>query len=477
LYFKRTKVVQNMISEKFKTYASLSALCLSVLLSSLSTSIANVALPNLAQSFHASMQEVQWVVLAYLLAITTLIVSAGRLGDLIGRRRLLLSGLICFAIASGLCAIATDLWFLIAARALQGAGAATMMALAMAMVTETLPKERTGSAMGLLGSMSAIGTALGPTLGGFLISSFAWQAIFAVTIPFALLTCLLVYRYLPLDLPLDSLAKNQSPPAFDYVGSLLLAGSLGIYSLAMTLGRGHLDKLNVILLFVALIVFALFVRWQSQIATPLIHLKLFRQWELSSGFVMSILVTTVVMATLVVGPFYLAAAFNLDTMQIGVVMSSGPIVAGLTGLPAGRLVDRFGAANLCRSGLVVMLVGSAALAMLAGYFGLVAYILPLVLITAGYALFQTANNTAMMQSIVPGQRGLIAGVLNLARNLGLITGASLMGNLFAAGSVNHIATPDPIRGLQITFAVATGLIILALLLGPLGRLWRTKLSH
>jgi EmrB/QacA subfamily drug resistance transporter len=459
-----------MTSENIKTYANFVALSLSILLSSLSTSIANVALPDLAHSFHASMQEVQWVVLAYLLAITALIVSAGHLGDLIGRRRLLLSGLIVFAIASGLCALAADLWFLIAARALQGAGAAIMMALAMAMVTETLPKEKTGRAMGLLGSMSAIGTALGPALGGFLIGNFAWQAIFLITIPCALLTCLLVYRFLPID----RFPANQARMAFDYVGSLLLVCSLGTYALAMTLGRGNFKSLNAVLLLLSFIGFILFIRSQRRVATPLVHLNLFRRYALSSGFAMSALVTTVVMATLVVGPFYLAAALKLDTTQIGVVMSLGPIVAALIGLPAGRLSDHFGATKMCRTGLAVMLVGSSAMAIWSGRFGLVAYMLPLVLITAGYALFQAANNTAVMQNIAHGQRGLIAGLLNLARNLGLITGASLMGSLFAASSASHTASPDVISGLRVTFVVAAGLILLALVVEWHGRRWRTK---
>src|SRR5947208_11166776 len=120
---------------------ALASLSLSMLLSALGTSIANVGLPTLAQAFDASFQEVQWVVLAYLLAITTLIVSVGRLGDIIGRRRLLLAGIFLFTVASALCGVAPSLWFLVAARAVQGLGAAVMMALTLALVSETVPKE------------------------------------------------------------------------------------------------------------------------------------------------------------------------------------------------------------------------------------------------------------------------------------------------------------------------------------------------
>src|SRR5882757_3137985 len=173
---------------------ALASLSLSMLLSSLGTSIANVGLPTLARAFDASFQQVQWIVLAYLLAITTLIVSVGKLGDIAGRRRLLLAGIVLFTLASVLCGLAPTLWLLTAARAAQGLGAAIMMALAMAFVGETVSKERTGSAMGLLGTMSAIGTALGPSLGGVLIAGPGWRAIFLVSVPLGILAFLLAHQ-------------------------------------------------------------------------------------------------------------------------------------------------------------------------------------------------------------------------------------------------------------------------------------------
>ena len=155
---------------------ALASLSLSMLLSSLGTSIANVGLPTLAQVFNATFQDAQWIVLAYLLAITTLIVSVGRFGDLTGRRRLLLTGIGLFTLASALCGLAPTLWMLIGARALQGLGAAIMMALTMAFVGETVTNAKTGSAMGLLGTMSAIGTAMGPSLGGLLIDCLLYTS-------------------------------------------------------------------------------------------------------------------------------------------------------------------------------------------------------------------------------------------------------------------------------------------------------------
>ncbi len=158
---------------------------------------------------------------------------------------------------------------------------------------------------------------------------------------------------------------------------------------------------------------------------------------LRASLAMSPLVSTVMMATLVVGPFYLSGALGLDAALVGIVMSVGPLVAALTGVPAGRLADRFGARRMTLVGLVGMAAGCFLLSMMPATLGIPGYIAPIVVITAGYALFQTANNTAVMTDVRPDQRGVISGMLNLARNLGLITGASVMGAVFALASATR----------------------------------------
>jgi EmrB/QacA subfamily drug resistance transporter len=441
---------------------ALLSLSLSMLLSSLGTSIANVGLPTLAEVFDASFQQVQWIVLAYLLAITTLIVSVGRLGDLIGRRRLLLFGIGLFTLASALCGLAPTLDLLIGARALQGLGAAIMMALTLAFVGETVSKEKTGSAMGLLGTMSAIGTAMGPSLGGVLIATFGWQAIFLITVPLGLLTLLLAHRYLPVD------RQTAKRAVFDPLGTLVLALTLGAYALAMTLGRGHFGTLNIALLLAACVGVGVFVWVEDRVAAPLIRLAMFRDPQLSGSLVMSLLVTTVLMTTLVVGPFYLSQALGLNAIGVGLVMSVGPLVAALTGVPAGRIADRFGARRMTFAGLIAIALGCFLLSVLPSSYGIGGYIAPMVVITLGYAVFQTANNTAVMADVQAEQRGVVSGLLNLSRNLGLITGASVLGAVFAMASATvdlSTAQPDAIAsGMRMTFTVALGLIGMACLI-------------
>jgi EmrB/QacA subfamily drug resistance transporter len=445
---------------------ALAGLSLAMLLSSLGTSIANVGLPTLAEAFTAAFQEIQWVVLAYLLSLTALIVSAGRLGDLIGRRQLLLAGILLFTTASVLCGFASSLWLLIAARAAQGVGAAIMMVLTMALVGETVPKARTGRALGLLGTMSALGTALGPSLGGVLIAGAGWRALFLVTGPLGLVAFLLARRTLPADRRNPQTTRTGT--GFDATGTLLLALTLSAYALAVTMGRGHFGPLNLVLLLAAVVGAILFVLTETRAASPLIRLALFRDPVLSTSLAMSALVSTVLMATLVVGPFYLSRGLGLEAASVGLVLSVGPLVAALTGVPAGRLVDHFGAPRLTLIGLGGIAVGALLLSLLPATFGLSGYLAPLVVITAGYGLFQTANNTTVMTGIRPDQRGVISGLLNLSRNLGLITGASVMGAVFAFGSATtDLATASPeavATGMRTTFAVATMLIAVALAL-------------
>ncbi|WP_330215998.1 MFS transporter [Pseudomonas sp. AM8] len=376
----------------------LASLSLSMLLAALGTSIANVGLPSLVQAFDASFHAVQWVVLAYLMAITAVIVMAGRMGDRLGRRRLLLAGLLLFALGSGLCAGAPSLGWLIAARLLQGLGAASMMAMALGMVGDTVPKERTGRVMGLLGTMSAVGTAMGPAAGGLLLSVWGWRALFLVGMPLGLLTASLAWRYLPVD-------RRQ-------------AGS------------------------------------PSSVWSPL------KEAPLRTSLAMSALVAAVIMATFVVGPFYLSKGLGLDPQWMGLAMAVGPCVAALSGVPAGRLTDRQGWRLMTFAGLGILFCGALLLSLASG---LIAYLGGLVILTTGYSLFQAANNTAVMCDVDGARRGTVAGLLNLSRNIGLIFGTSALGAVFAW------ATPDVTRanaqsvtsGLHATFTVAVGLILLA----------------
>ncbi|UCI24752.1 MFS transporter [Mesorhizobium sp. B2-8-5] len=470
---------------------ALASLSLAMLVSSLGTSIANVALPTLSVAFAASFAAVQWVVLAYLLAITVLIVIVGRLGDLVGRRPLLIVGLALFSAASFAAALAPSLAFLIGARAVQGLGAAVMMALTMAFVGETVPKERTGSAMGLLGTMSAVGTALGPSLGGVLIAILGWRSIFLVNAGLGAVALLAAWRFLPAAMPASEAAGivRRAMPAgivrratgvhgeargrFDMLGTLLLAATLAAYALSMTMGRGHFGGLNIALLGAAAAGAVLFVVVEAKVASPLVKLALLRDPVLAPSLAMNALVSTVMMATLVVGPFFLSRALGLGDAATGAVLSIGPVVSALCGVIAGRVVDRLGAAAMVTAGLMLMVAGCVALAALPGLFGVAGYAAAIILLTPGYQLFQAANNTAVMADVDRNERGVVSGMLSLSRNLGLVTGTAVMGAVFAfaVGTGNIAAAPPEAvaGGMRFTFAAASMLVVVAAVIAVAGR--------
>jgi MFS family permease len=436
------------------------SLSLAMLLSSLGTSIANVALPTLARAFDASFQSVQWIVLAYLLSVTTLTVVAGRLGDVAGRRRMLLAGIVFFSVASAVAGLAPTLPLLIAARAAQGIGAAVMMALSLALATDVAPKARTGAAMGVLGTMSAIGTALGPSLGGALIAVSGWRALFLVQAAVGAITFLIATT----SLPDEDGSRQRNARGFDLAGTLLLALTLGAYTLAVTLGRGSFGPINGALLIAAFAGALLFTRVERRVDPPLIRISMLRNSVLTSSLALSTIVSTIVMAILVVGPFYLSRALQLDATMVGLVLSAGPLVAAITGVPAGRLVDRFQPERISLAGLLGIAAGCAALAILPPS-GVAAFVLPVTIITASYALFQTANNTGVMRD-AGAERGVVSGMLTLSRNIGLLTGASMMGAVFAFAAGMRDATltaPDAVAfGLRATFVVALVLIAVAI---------------
>lgn len=435
------------------------SLALAMGLSSLGTSIANVALPTFAREFAASFQAVQWVVLAYLLAVTTALVVVGRLGDVFGRRRLMLAGMAVFAAGSLAAAASGGLAWLVAARVVQGLGGAVMMALAMALVGDAVPKANAGRAMGLLGTMSAVGTALGPTLGGGLVATLGWPSIFLFTAALGALTLALAARHLPHD------AAPPRAQAFDLPGTTLLATALAAYALSMTLPGEHTGTLRIALLVLALMLAAIFVLVQSRSRAPLLRLALFREPGIGTGFAMSALANTVAMTTMVVGPFHLARALGLGPAWVGLAMAAGPAVAALAGVPAGSAVDRFGSRRVMHLGLLAMVTGCIVFATMPVHTGVAGYVLPLVLTTAGFAIFQAANNTAVVMAIPAQQRGLVSALLTLSRNLGLVTGASAMGAVFLAGTgARTLAQADAAAiaaGTHVAFATAGLLVAIA----------------
>lgn len=372
------------------------ALALTLLLASLGTSILNVALPALVTAFSVPFAQIQGVVVAYLLGLTGTVVIAGRLGDRFGMRRMLTAGLTLFGAASLLCGLAGDLPLLLFARLLQGSGAAFMVTLPMAMMREQSGSDRLGRAMGLLGTVSALGTALGPSLGGVLLSSGGWRGIFWLLLPLTALALLLVRLALPVE-------SGRSRPA--EVG--MRAG----------MHRKMIPTLGV-----------------------------------------NLLVSAVTMTTLIVGPFYLTGTLGMQDTKTGLIMAVGPVVSILSGIPAGRLVDALGARRmmLLATGSL-LLAASGGSGGLAGYLFPLTLLTPgYQLWQAANNSATLADAAGDRRGTLAGLLGLSRnlGLIAGASGMGALFAFSVGATDLAAADPSSIAT-----GMRLTFLVA-GLILL-----------------
>ncbi len=439
-------------------------LAMATLTASMGISVASVLLPTLTDSFSATISDVQWVVLVYLMSVTMMIVSAGQLGDLFGHRRVLVSGLLVFVAASLLSAMATSLAQLIAGRALQGLGGAILIALPMSIARDMVPTKQLGTAMGILGTTSAVGTALGPSLGGILLFWSDWRMAFWLLAGFAGIALALSIT----SLPRASEQKTASFRQMDFPGTFVLAIALAAYALATSGGASGIPASPGLLIVIALITITLFVIIETRTSSPLVPMTLLQDRRTGLGFLMNLLVGTVMMSTLVVGPFYLAFSMGLNEALVGLVMAVGPVVAALSGIPAGQLTDRLGAKRVMLIGLVQTISGLLCLAFLPRYFGVGGYLIALILLTPAFQLFLAANNTAVLVDASKEQRGRISGLLGLSRNLGLMTGASAMPALFVVflgtGDVSRAGITKIADAFSSTFAIAAALALITLLL-------------
>ncbi|MEX3013952.1 MFS transporter [Gymnodinialimonas hymeniacidonis] len=428
---------------------------LSVALASLGTSTAAVTLPELSYDFRGSSLDTTFVVSAYILATTAFIVPVGRAGDLFGKRVTLVFGLCLFMFGAALAFYAAALPVLVASRLIQGAGAAAMMAMPLAQVRDTVATSQVGRWMGMMGTLSAIGTASGPALGGAIVASFGWRAVFVLQIPvagIALALCLIF---------LKDCKHADTGTKIDFGG----AGTLAVFIAAITFFisdmTGGFDAVTFLLLAVTLIAYAGFSAVEHRTSTPILPLELLKSPHLRLSLVMNAIVSLVMMGILVVGPFFLTVGLGLTTDQMGLAMSVGPIASALCGVPAGRLTEKIGSGRAVMIGGLAVTIAAAAMAGLPFMFGLGGFIAAFMLLSPSYQVFLAALNTSVMENALEKDRGVTSGVLNLSRNFGFILGASAISGVFWSLAGLDAGIADEAQRIRLamagTFALCSGL--------------------
>ncbi len=457
-----------------RKWLSLGAVGLGVLMATIDISIVNVSLPTLVQTLRTDFPTIQWVILSYVLVITSTMLIVARLGDMVGKKKIYLGGLILFTLGSFLCGLSPTVYWLIGFRALQGCGAVMVQSLGTALVTEAFPDRERGRTLGIMGGIVSVGLALGPPLGGLIIGMAGWRWIFLINIPIGLLAIGATGLFIP------SLKVKKQIQRFDIPGGLIFLATIITYALAMTAGQ-HLGFKNAPVLGLltgAGLGLLLFIVVEKKSSQPMLNPLLFRNFLFSINLLMGWLVFIVLGGTFTL-PFYLELVKGYPAATVGWLMMVVPVSMGLISLVAGALSDRFGPRGISLAGLLLLVVGCLSIAGLGVETTAGGYILHLLPLGCGLGLFLAPNNSAIMGGAPKEHLGVASGLLALSRTLGHTTGIPLAGVLFttgmmASGRVRSAAdlaqapAQDLVNGLAATFhttalmiAVAAALAVLA----------------
>ena len=400
---------------------------LGIFMGTLDMSSVSVSLPTLVEELDTDFATIQWVILGYVLVITSLMLGVARLGDMVMKKKLYNWGLVVFTGASLLCGLAPSVGWLIAFRILQGTGSVVMQALGSAIIVEVFPPSERGRAMGIIGSIVSVGIASGPAIGGMIIGLVGWRWVFLIKLPVGLVTLLASIAYLPSIPPVE---KDQR---FDITGALILLGALVCFALGMTMGqnRGFGDDFVRVLLALSCIGVLVFSVVENRTRQPMVDLGLFRNAQFSLNLLMG-LISFIVMGGMFILPFYLQLVKGYPTFQVGLMMMASPIAMGLVAPLSGSISDRFGTRMISVIGLLAIIGGGYTVSTLTVDTSAPGYLMRVVLVGMGMGIFQSPNNSAIMGAVPPERLGVASGLMALARNLGTTIGIPMMGAICTA---------------------------------------------
>ena len=425
--------VQPSIERKWHIFAALGS---GIFLASFDGGVVRVALPTLVTEFNVDFALVQWVVLSFSLTQTAIMLGVGRLGDMVGKKPIFLSGTIAFAISSVLAGLAPNIELLLFFRVLQAIGGAFATALSMGIVTETFPASERGKALGLFSATVSVGGIAGPILGGALLEYFSWRWIFFVSPPVGCVSFLLALRYLPG-------ANPGGRQRFDWVGFSTFFAFLLALMLFLTIGQrtGFRSPAMLGLLAFSLLSLTLFIRTELRVAEPLLDLTLFRNTLFSLNLSMRLISFIVTGGITLLFPFYLSNLLKLDPSVIGLLLTATMVFFGLASPISGILSDRFGYRLIATAGLVMFAFGCYTVSTLTAETSIIGYVLRVSPLGLGMGIFQSPNNSAVMGSVPRERLGVVSGVNVIGRTLGNTAGVAALGALWASRVLVY-AGPD-----------------------------------
>jgi EmrB/QacA subfamily drug resistance transporter len=416
------------------------AIGIGTFMSALDGSVVNTILPVVTEYFKTDVATIEWVVTTYLLVVSGLLLSVGRLGDLRGNKVAYIWGFVVFVIGSALCGSSPSPLFLITARGLQAIGAAMLFANSPAILTKNFPASQRGQALGLQGAMTYLGLTTGPFLGGWLSDTFGWHSVFYINVPIGIIAITLSLIVIPRDTPAGQTEKFDLAGAFTFM--------VGLVALLFALNQGHAmgwtSPIILGLCSASLLILGLFTWIEMRVPTPMLDLSLFKRRVFTMSTLSPILNYICVYSILFLTPFYLIQGRGLDAARAGLILTAQPIIMAITAPISGRLYDRIGSRILTTVGMFIMAVGLFLISRVTVDSPFWIIVLGLAVGGFGTGLFVAPNNSALMGDAPRNRQGIAAGVLALARNVGMVLGIGLTGAIFTTflskGNPNDAAT-------------------------------------
>lgn len=437
-------------------------------MTALDTSVVNTILPVVSKSFGAGVASVEWVVTIYLLVLSGLLLTFGRLGDLRGHKVIYVTGFIIFILGSVFSGMSTSVSMLVFFRAIQAFGAAMLAANSPAILTKSFPDSQRGQALGLQATMTYLGLTVGPSFGGWLASLLGWRSVFYINFPIGILAVWFSLRYIPTD------SAREVRERFDLTGALFFL--LGLSALLLGLNQGHAwgwTSLPILLLLGgALLLLVVFLIVEQKVDYPMLDLTLFRPVQFSMTAASAVLNYIGIYCSIFLMPFYLIQGRGLSVAQAGLVLTAQPIIMALVAPLSGTLSDRIGTRAPAVIGMGILSFGLFLLSRLAQDSAWSIVLVSLAVVGLGTGIFISPNNSALMGSAPRKRQGIAAGILATARNFGMVLGVGLAGAIFTTilttgsgvGSPpGSLADPSLFLATRVSFLVAAGVTALGVM--------------
>ncbi|MFZ5974968.1 MAG: MFS transporter [Bacillota bacterium] len=406
---------------------------MSTFMATLDSSIVNVALPVIGRELHVTSGEIAWVVSSYLITIAAAILVFGRYGDLKGKSNVFKYGLAVFTVGSFLCGLTHSLFWLVVSRIVQAVGAACTMANSQGIITQVFPPNERGRALGISGTFVALGTLVGPALGGFIVDVSRWEYIFWINIPIGIIVFLFSLRFLPKK-------ENRIKSRLDVPGAALFI--FAIVPLFVSLGQvevvGYFNPFMLVALSISLVSFVLFIIVEKKSQSPLLDLGLFKNKWFSISIFCGFISFVAMFCSTIVQPFYLQDVLKLSPGAAGLYMTIFPLVLAVVAPVSGYLSDKIGSELLTLIGLFFTGVGLFLLSTLDEHPAYAMMVLFIAIMSLGNGMFQSPNTSLIMSTLPRDKLGIGGSVNALVRNLGMVSGIALSTSLLYGGMSNKL---------------------------------------